>query len=107
MEIKLEFSPECDVKVEQDAAGNVRALTLTPYFSSPKARAVLLHGRTTSDQKEELERFSIGVGAADGSLDKRTFAKHKAAADMTKEERDKLKSTTKTKTDETANKSAK
>lgn len=88
MEIRLEFSPECETTVEKDDKGNVRALVFKPFFTSRKGRSVLAYGKSISDDgKKELERFALGVSAADGAVDKKSYAKIKAAADETPQER--------------------
>lgn len=95
MEVRLEVSPEADVTVEKDAQGHIRAVVFKPFFTSPKARAVLGYGRSKSDTGEELERFALGVQGGDGTVDKKTYTAVKASADLTPAERAAEKSETK------------
>lgn len=81
MRVRLEVSPESDVTVENDASGQVRAITFTPFFASRKGTAVLAYGKSQTDEGKELERFALGVSGGDGTLNKKTFNRTKAAAD--------------------------
>lgn len=87
MEIRLDVSPETEATVEKDTDGNVRSIIFKPFFTSRKARAVIAYGKVKSDTGVELERFAIGVDGGEGTVDKKTFNRLKAAADETPEEK--------------------
>lgn len=86
MRVKLDVSPDSDIKVEKDEAGNVLSIEFEPFFGKKNGQAVLAYGAVINDNNVTLDRFSLGVSGATGKVSKSGRAEPvKAAADEIKD----------------------
>lgn len=86
MRIKLDVSPDSEIKVEKDEAGNVLSVEFEPFFAKKNGQAVLAYGATINDNNVTLDRFSLVVSGATGKVTKSGRGETvKAAADEIKD----------------------
>lgn len=82
MKVKLDISPDSDIKVETDEAGNVLSVTFEPFFGKRNGQAILTYGAVINDNGVVLDRFALSVSASTGKISKSGRAEPvKAAAD--------------------------
>jgi hypothetical protein len=82
MRVKLDVSPDAEIKVETDEGGNVLSVEFEPFFAKKSGQAVLAYGAVVNDNGVRLDRFSLVVSGATGKVTKTGRAEPvKAAAD--------------------------
>lgn len=83
MRVKLDVSPDSDIKVEKDEQGNVLSVEFEPFFGRKTAQAVLAYGAAINDNGVVLDRFALTVSGANGKVSKTGRAEPvKSAADL-------------------------
>lgn len=88
MRVKLDVSPDSDIKVEKDEAGNVLFVEFEPFFGRKTGQAILAYGAAVNDNGVVLDRFALAVSGANGKVSKTGRAEPvKAAADLITEKR--------------------
>lgn len=82
MRVKLDVSPDAEIKVETDQDGNVLSVEFEPFFAKKAGQAVLAYGAVVNDNGVRLDRFSLVVSGSTGKVTKTGRAEPvKAAAD--------------------------
>ncbi len=82
MKIRIEPSPDCEIKVDEDDDGNIIGIDITPFFAKKNGQCTVAYGTARSDSDKLLERFSLVVSAKTGQFSKQGRREHvKAAVD--------------------------
>lgn len=69
MKIRIEATPDSDIKIEEDEAGNV-AVTITPTFGKKTGHATIGYGTVKNDAGVVLDKFMLSVSGKTGLLTK-------------------------------------
>lgn len=70
MKVKLEVSPDSDIRVETDAEGNILFIEFEPFFTKKKGSVVLTYGTATNNNGAVLDRFALAVSGSNGRVTK-------------------------------------
>jgi hypothetical protein len=82
MKVKLDVSPDAEMKVIKDNDDNIISIEFEPFFGKKNGGAVLAYGEVINDNNVCLDRFALSVSGATGKVAKTGRAEPvKAAAD--------------------------
>lgn len=96
MRVKLDVSPDAEIKVIKDDEDNIISVEFEPFFGKKNGGAVLAYGEVINDNDVCLDRFSLTVSGATGKVSKGGRAEPvKAAADELTDDDNKKKPATK------------